>query len=145
MDALRARLEGEHKKAIASWQRQLRSAEHATEKLRNQLQEKESTISEARKLVELKKRQMLRREEAHLVALEDLQKVVDDGTRAQEKLKQEKTVLRHRIVRLRTRLKGEGAETIPNLVRCCGLVVVFYYCLSLSGASFVQRAANCCR
>lgn len=117
LQAMRQRTEMEQRDAIASLHKQLDASAMTHAKLKESLAKADDRLREANELNQRRLDQLAQRDQKHAKEIQGIQDLLETAHRAQEKLNQEKQDLRHRIVRLKIKVKGEGAETLPNLVK----------------------------
>ncbi len=117
LEMVRLRTEAEQRGVIVELRQQLLSNEAVEEKLKLANDHLELRLEEAIVKQNGLLEQMARRDEEHLEELQKLQDLVQDAHVQKERLNQEKQDLRHRIVRLKFKAKGDADETLPNLVK----------------------------
>ncbi|KAJ3226475.1 hypothetical protein HK099_004785 [Clydaea vesicula] len=109
--------ESEQKNLIALLQRQNVSLESKCEKLQSHLKSMENRIRELMATIEAKNRALGEREDQRLKLEADFNKRFEENKRKIELLTQEKEHLRHKVIRMNLNAKGEGANTIENMIK----------------------------
>ncbi|GBG28806.1 Hypothetical Protein FCC1311_050272 [Hondaea fermentalgiana] len=115
--AMRQRTEAEQRDTIAALRKQIDASAVVHAKLEGRLAKADERVREALDLNRKRLEQQAQREEKHMEDLQAIQNLLEEAHRAKEKLNQDKQDLRHRIVRLKIKVKGDGDETLPNLVK----------------------------
>ncbi|KNC98817.1 ubiquitin-specific protease UBP2 [Spizellomyces punctatus DAOM BR117] len=109
--------ESEQKHLVSLLQRQNVSLESKCDKLQAHLKSLETRIKDLMATIEVKNKMIADREEARLRAETDNQRKLDDMTARINVLAQEKEHLRHKVIRLALDAKGEGHNSIENMLK----------------------------
>ena len=109
--------EAQQKKVITDLHRELASQELVVEKLRNRIEELEDKVQDTLAYAEGYQQQLSEKEKAHLEALREGQRQLELAHEGAEKLNQEKQNLRHKLVRLAAKAKGQDNDSLPNMVK----------------------------
>ncbi|TPX70357.1 hypothetical protein SpCBS45565_g01777 [Spizellomyces sp. 'palustris'] len=109
--------ESEQKHLVSLLQRQNVSLESKCDKLQTHLKSLETRIKDLMATIEVKNKMISDREEARLRAETDNQRKLDDMTARINVLAQEKEHLRHKVIRLALDAKGEGHNSIENMLK----------------------------
>ncbi|KAJ3331975.1 hypothetical protein HDU76_001649 [Blyttiomyces sp. JEL0837] len=109
--------ESEQKNLIALLQRQNLSLESKCEKLQTHLKSLEVRIRELMGTIESKVKLLNDREEQRLKMENDFELKLADANARISALSQEKEHLRHKVIRLNLNAKGEGENSIENMLK----------------------------
>ncbi|KAI9007364.1 hypothetical protein BC832DRAFT_450410 [Gaertneriomyces semiglobifer] len=109
--------ESEQKNLVSLLQRQNVSLESKYEKLQAHLKTLEQRIKDLMQTIEVKNKVIADREEAKLKSDAENQKKLDEMTEKIHALSQEKEHLRHKVIRLALDAKGEGHDSVENMLK----------------------------
>ncbi|KAJ3277626.1 hypothetical protein HK104_003125 [Borealophlyctis nickersoniae] len=117
IERVRSEQESEQKNLISLLQRQNVSLESKCDKLQSHLKTLEARIKELMTTIEQKNKVISDREEARIKSEADFQRRIDESTSKINALSQEKEHLRHKVIRLNLDAKGEGQNSIENMLK----------------------------
>lgn len=109
--------ESEQKSLISLVQRQNSSLESKCEKLQLHIRTLEVKIRDLSGLVDQNNQQLLQREEEKIRLNAESQRQMDAANAKISNLSQEKEHLRHKVIRLNLNARGEGEDTIENMIK----------------------------
>ncbi|KAJ3273289.1 hypothetical protein HDV01_004647 [Terramyces sp. JEL0728] len=117
VERVKSEHESESKNVMLLLQRQNVSLESKTEKLQTHLKNIEGRMKELMNTIENKNKTIQERDELRIVMEKENHQKVADFTEKITKLSQEKERLRHKVIRLNLNAKGEGENSIENMLK----------------------------
>ncbi|KAJ3048831.1 hypothetical protein HK097_010173 [Rhizophlyctis rosea] len=117
IEHIKSEQESEQKNLISLLQRQNVSLESKCEKLQTHLKSLEGRIKELMGVVEGKNRVIAEREDGRLKSEAEFQRKLDEASSRINSLSQEKEHLRHKVIRMALDAKGEGQNSIENMLK----------------------------
>ncbi|KAL5032822.1 hypothetical protein BDV3_001359 [Batrachochytrium dendrobatidis] len=117
LERVKSEHDSESKSVILLLQRQNVSLESKTEKLQAHLKTMESRIKELMNTIDVKNKTITERDESKQKIEQDHQKKIADANDRISILAQEKEHLRHKVIRLNLNAKGEGENSIENMLK----------------------------
>ncbi|KAJ3035456.1 hypothetical protein HDV00_003747 [Rhizophlyctis rosea] len=117
IEHVKADQESEQKNLISLLQRQNVSLESKCEKLQTHLKSLEARIKDLMTTIEAKNKVIADREDARLKMEAEFQRRLDDSSSRINTLSQEKEHLRHKVIRMALDAKGEGQNSIENMLK----------------------------
>ncbi|KAJ3017854.1 hypothetical protein HKX48_003345 [Thoreauomyces humboldtii] len=117
IDQLKTSQESEQKSLVSLLQRQNMSLESKCEKLQSHLKTLETRIKDLVGTVEAKNRTISDRDEAKARSESDFARKIEENNAKMGVLLQEKEHLRHKVIRMALDAKGEGHNSIENMLK----------------------------
>ncbi|KAJ3391305.1 hypothetical protein HDU84_006221 [Entophlyctis sp. JEL0112] len=117
IDMVKSDQESEQKSVVALLQRQNSSLESKCEKLQIHAKALETRIKELTGTVEAKMKLLSDREDARLKMEMDYEAKISEYQSQISALSQEKENLRHKVIRLNLDAKGEGGNSVENIIK----------------------------
>ncbi|KAJ3185445.1 hypothetical protein HDU87_000066 [Geranomyces variabilis] len=117
IDQLKTSQESEQKSLVSLLQRQNLSLESKCEKLQSHLKTLETRIRDLVNTVEAKNKTINDRDEARARSEMDFARKIEDVNAKMGELMQEKEHLRHKVIRMALDAKGEGHNSIENMLK----------------------------
>lgn len=109
--------ESEQKNLISLLQRQNVSFESKCEKLQSHLKTMENKSRELMSTIESKNKMLIERDELKVKAEIEFSKYIEEFKKKIELISVEKEQLRHKVIRMNLNAKGDGANTVANMVK----------------------------
>ncbi|KAI8930279.1 hypothetical protein BC831DRAFT_2059 [Entophlyctis helioformis] len=117
LERVKSEHDSESKNVILLLQRQNVSLESKTEKLQAHLKTMEVRMKELMNTIDLKNKTINERDEARQKMEQEFMKKIADANDKISTLAQEKEHLRHKVIRLNLNAKGEGENSIENMLK----------------------------
>ncbi|KAL7753404.1 ubiquitin-specific protease ubp2 [Sorochytrium milnesiophthora] len=117
IERIKSQQENEQKNLISLLQRQNTTLEGKTEKLQLHIRTLEGKIKDLLSTVETKSKAIQEREEQKAQMESHFQGLLEQERSKVSQLSQEKEFLRHKVIRLNMQSKGEGENTIENMLK----------------------------
>ncbi|KAJ3154194.1 hypothetical protein HDU86_004738 [Geranomyces michiganensis] len=117
IDQLKTSQESEQKSLVSLLQRQNLSLESKCEKLQSHLKTLETRIRDLVNTVEAKNKTINDRDEARARSEMEFARKIEDVNAKMAELMQEKEHLRHKVIRMALDAKGEGHNSIENMLK----------------------------
>nr|KAJ3418786.1 hypothetical protein HK105_007846 [Polyrhizophydium stewartii] len=117
LERVKSEHDSESKNVILLLQRQNVSLESKTEKLQTHLKSMEARMKELMNTIDLKNKTIAERDEARQKMEQEHHKKLGEANDRIATLAQEKEHLRHKVIRLNLNAKGEGENSIENMLK----------------------------
>lgn len=124
VERVKSEHESESQNLMLLLQRQNVSLESKTEKLQSHLKTIESRMKELMATIDAKNKIIADRDEMRIKLDLEYQKKLSESNERAAKLSQEKERLRHKVIRLNLNAKGEGGNSVENMLKRLSIVFI---------------------